>query len=304
MINFRQLCEDRGVDIAPPSYTCTREGWINIQCPFCDDTGYRMGYNEYFGYFSCFRCGWHGEANTLHKLLSGTKAVAYALIDEYKTSSNRTIPKHMTTNTNTICEMPEGSGKFKKPHYEYLKKRNFKPWEIAEQWGLEGTIHSGAYAARIVAPITFNGVLCSYQGRDITGTADLRYKACQQKDEVISHQHLVYGFDQAIQFEQCVVVEGITDVWRLGFGAVCVFGIEFTDYQVRMLASNFKKVYIAFDQEPQAQKQATKLNNELSFRGVECEFIVAGETDPAEMEQEEADKLMRKLGFLKWNKMN
>lgn len=303
MIKFRQLCEDRGIEISPPSYTTTTEGYVNVKCCFCDDEGFRLGYNEVQGFFYCFRCGSHWEVDTLHKLLGGTRSSTYAILNEYKTTGTRIIPKHMITN-NTLCEMPEGCGKFKQPHFDYLKKRNFKPWELAEQWGLEGTIYTGAYAARIIAPITFNGVLCSYQGRDITDIADLRYKACMLKDEVIPHKHLIYGFDQAIQYEQCIVVEGITDVWRLGYGAVCTFGIEFTDYQIRMLASNFKEIYIAFDNEEQAQRQATKLRNELEFRGVNVSIKHIIGTDPGDMEQEEANKLMRELGFLKWNKTN
>jgi len=176
MINFRQLCEDRGIEISPPSYTTTSVNYVNIQCPHCDDEEFRMGYNELCGFFFCFRCQWHSEADTLHKLFGGNKTTVYSILNEYKTTGTRLIPKHMTK-MNDMCELPEGCGDLKKPHHVYLIDRGFNPYKLMEQWGLKGTIYMGDYAARIIAPITFNGVLCSYQGRDITGTAKLRYKA-------------------------------------------------------------------------------------------------------------------------------
>lgn len=299
MINFRKFCEDNGVEISPAGYTCTSIGYVNIQCPFCDDTGYRFGYNESEGFGNCFRCGWHSEAHTISKLLNTTKAQTYEILNEYRVGSNAILPRTIKQHS-LICELPEEADNLKKPHCDYLRSRNFNPKELQRKWGLEGTQYTGSYSERIIAPIYFKNTLVSFQGRDITGKSSLRYKACSLANEVIHHKDIVYGFDKAYPYKQCVVVEGITDVWRLGYGAVCTFGIKWTEAQMRLLSRNFEKVYIAFDNEKQAQEQAKKLQAELEFRGVDCVIInsIPEGTDPGELKQEEADRFMKELRFV------
>lgn len=61
----------------------------------------------------------------------------------------------------------------------------------------------------------------------------------------------------------------------------------------------FNKVFILFDNEYNAQRQAESLQAELSFRGVNAEIVKweSDKNDPAELTYEEADMLMNKLGF-------
>jgi DNA primase len=80
-------------------------------------------------------------------------------------------------------------------------------------------------------------------------------------------------------------------VWRFGKISFCTFGIEYTRQQVRVIAKNFKRVFVAYDDDPQAVKQAKKLIADLKFRGVEAIFIpIVG--DPANMSQKEANYLI------------
>lgn len=67
--------------------------------------------------------------------------------------------------------------------------------------------------------------------------------------------------------DSCIVVEGVTDVWRLGPGAVATFGIKFRPAQVAMLARHFKTIHVLFDPEPAAQAQARKLATDISRLG-------------------------------------
>ena len=67
-------------------------------------------------------------------------------------------------------------------------------------------------------------------------------------------------------------------------------GIEYTPKQVRLIAKNFKKVFVAFDDDPQAQVKAKSLVAELHFRGIESHNITI-KGDPESLHDEEARKL-------------
>ena len=110
---------------------------------------------------------------------------------------------------------------------------------------------------------------------------------------MIRHQSILYGKQEAWK-NIGICVEGVTDVWRLGFSSFATFGISFTPSQVRNIVKHFKKVVILFDDDPQAQEQAKKLMGELRFRGVETwkENIVG---DPAGLNQDDANSLVKEI---------
>jgi DNA primase len=175
-----------------------------------------------------------------------------------------------------------------------LQSRNFIPEVLKEKWKIKGTGPIGDYKHRIIAPIYFNGVLVSYQGRDYTGKAERRYMACRKKDELIHHKNILYGIDRA-KGSKCILVEGITDVWRLGDGAVGTFGIQYSDYQLVMLWERFNEIYIMFDDDPQAIRRAKTLGQELmTLFNLKVEIcIIKG--DPGGLPQSTADKYKRQL---------
>ena len=301
MLDFQKLCQDYHIDKAQPGNKHYTEGWVNVRCPFCGGSSYHLGFNLAFNYFNCWKCGHHNKFQTIQQLLNTTTPETSKLLKEYNDNSIVEIAKIEKVKAE-FCKLPLGTKDLLPQHIKYLKSRNFDPTYLQQEWGVMGTIGIVPYANRVIIPIEYYGVLCSYQGRDITGKAELRYKACKSAEEVIDHQSIVYGMDKAKPYNKCVVVEGVFDAWRLGGGAVCCFGIQFTNKQVLCLARNFKEVYVMFDNEYDAQRQADKLIAELEIRGVKTEKIVWDSIkykakDPAEMKQEEADKLMTKLGF-------
>ncbi len=191
--------------------------------------------------------------------------------------------------------LPQGTRDLQKPHKKYLRKRGFDPKELEQIWNIKGTGSLGRYSHRIIAPIYFNKILVSYQGRDITDKADLKYKACSIEKERIHHKYIGYGYDLTNK-KECLVVEGVFDAWRMGAGSVALFGTGYTPQQVQFL-STFKRVFVLFDSgEEEAQKNGYKLSFELQELGVESEQIILDyEGDPAELSQKEADYIMREL---------
>ena len=308
MINLAKLLTKFSI----PFETFTGRQWIHIQCPFCGDTKMKLGFcidqkSKFYGAFSCWRCGGKKAAKVISTILSIDEREAYSVIKQYSLDGPNRVYlgsniKSGPTNGNTICKLPSGTGPLKTIHKKYLRDRNFLPSKIATKYSLQATGPAGGYNHRIIIPIKFEGKLVSYQGRDITGESELKYKACREEDEVRHHKHCLYGIDN-VSGDSVVVVEGVTDVWRLGDGAVGTFGIKYTQEQVALLL-RFKRVFILFDQkrddeeggeEEQAQDQARKLSIALYSEDRHVEIIELSGGDPGEMKQEDADGLMKEL---------
>lgn len=298
MFDARKFYQDHGLEHYDGSYSHkhTRQGWVNRPCPFCSgNPGLHLGYNEKGGYYVCYRCGGHGIAEVIRALLSVSWHTAFRLQEKYGgDSQTRTKAARIEKESQKTISLPSGSGPLQGVHREYLAARRFDPERISSRYSLLGTGPLGLYKFRIIAPIYFNGELVSYQGRDITGKQSAKYKACSRAEERIHHKHIVYAYDMAKQ--DVLVVEGITDVWRMGPGSIALFGIKFTPAQVKLLSS-FRRVFVWFDEEdPEAEEQNHRLISDLAALGTEAESIRVGiEGDPGDLKQEDADYIMREL---------
>ena len=287
MFDFNAYSNDNALETAPMGHKHTRDGWIQVECPFCTgNPGYHLGFNESTGFFNCWRCGWHPNLEVI-KFFSGVGwEKAKEILQEYETGIGPSI-EH-TREIAKALSLPMGTTRLKRRHRRYLRSRGFDDRKIEEDWELWATGPIGPYKHRIIAPIYFNRYLVSYQGRDFTNKASLRYKACRLKDEVIHHQQILYGIDHAIH-HKAILVEGITDAWRLGHGAVACFGIDMTKNQFLLLMERFTEVFIMFDDDPQAIQKAKDIAGNLSMVGVSTEVCII-EGDPGGLSQTKADR--------------
>lgn len=298
-----QLYEDYNISYATEGHKHCRPGWINTECPFCvGNPGLHLGYNIADDFFTCWRCGWHPSTLTIAKLLNVPERQAYDIVKLYGETFSIKTPEPQIKIRSKAHRLPSHTEPMKENHRKYLEKRGFDPSYIEREWKVLGTgpvatLDDKDYRFRVIAPIIWNDQQVSFQGRDITGNHPLRYMACPEDRELIHHKHILYGRqDQWKDIGICV--EGITDVWRFGVNAFCVFGIKYTNYQVREIAKSFKRVFIIFDADPQAKTQARKLRDELGIRGVEAKVIELSEwapADPASFSQPEADHLIKQL---------
>ena len=291
-----RFTHDNQIEIAGSDSKHYREGWINIPCPFCEgNPGYHLGYNTDSDYWNCHRCGWHSIEHVIQALLNTSWDVAVKTAKTYGSRPSLWKASEAVTKR-TLVKLPTGTESMQKAHKQYLIDRNFDPDKLEEEWDLKGTGFIGPYKFRIIAPIYHKGVLVSYQGRDITNRSKLKYKACRAENEAIPHKHLLYGLNNAVG-HSAVVVEGITDVWRLGRGAVATFGLEWSIEQA-ILLKTYPRVFIMYDfGEKQAIEQALKLGNILSSLGVSVELLTAPdhEGDPADLSNKQAQALMEKI---------
>lgn len=294
------LYQDFNVPFATEGHKHCRDGWVNTACPFCSgNVGMHLGYDMQKDFFVCWRCGWKPTNKAIAALLHISETEAKEIIRQYggKSYHKKAIPIKMGIKP---FKFPPSSGELSRNHIRYLIKRKFDPELITKQWGIMGTgpvsiMDNISYSHRIVIPIYWQGIPVSFQTRDITGKHALRYITCPEIREKIQHKTIFYYSGDIRDSEtECICVEGATDAWRFGDRTIAVFGIKYTKHQVHAISQKFKRVFIVFDDDPQAIVQSKKLQAELLLRNVDA-YSIKIKGDPGDMPQSEADDLKREL---------
>ena len=313
MIDILKLYRDFNIEYRDHGHKHCRAGWVQIECPFCSgNAGFHLGYcidsrSKFAGAFVCWRCGGHQSSKVLKEILQKPIPQIKEILRQYRLSggSGPSIDAQIKL-VKSSFKYPSGTGAMQYHHRKYLLKRKFDPDYIEKEWGILGTgpisslsIGRGKeqkiidYSNRIIIPIEWDGKVVSFQGRHITERHKMKYLACPEEREIINLKTIYYGRSEG---KRAVIVEGVTDVWRLGFGALSLFGIKYTLAQVKLL-SKFEMLFILFDPEDQAQEQAKKLETALNFRGVKTKILDGFGTDPGKMKQVDANHLMEDLGL-------
>lgn len=291
---------DNNIPYLAEGHKHCQSGWIQIICPFCSgNPGWHLGFHLEENFWNCWRCGFHSLYEIIETLSVDLQDDPKATLARYSgRPKHRNKDPYQRVQSGSTCSLPAGSGSLSLPAKQYLRGRGFGPVAMQKQWQIQSTGPFGPYKHRIMIPIYLGGHLVSYQGRDITGKSELKYKACAMEREIIHHKHILYGLDQ-VPFDTIVIVEGILDAWRLGPGAVATFGIKTTAQQVKLMLRYPRRI-ILFDnptKDPQAGPEAEKLAAILSQKPGVTEIIDLHEwPDPGEMPVEEATKLMVSVG--------
>jgi len=265
----------------------------------CDDQSNHGGFNIEKAYYSCHRCKGHWLPKVIAILTKTDIHEAKNIIKKYSSGQSRIskIKKEEYKYSSKVI-FPPGTGPLTDKAKEYLISRNFDPNYLASEWGLLSTGHLGNFKFRILAPIYLKGQLISYQCRDITGKSKNPYKGCPIEESVYFLKYTLYGFDKAIAKKRCAVVEGLTDNWRLGQGAIATFSMNFMPQQVLMLAKYFDNIFIMYDAEDHAQEQADKLYHQLTvYYNKNVEILTLPEGDPGDLSNDEAKYIMKEIGL-------
>lgn len=299
-MDILQIYRDFGVDHLTEGHRHCRDGWVNTPCPHCiGNEGYHLSWNIEDEFYLCWRCGSHSPIKTLSLLLNVPMNETYNIVKQYGVV--RSYVKKLEVGKKEFI-LPSGLTKLKPRHKAYLTSRNFNPDKIEKLWGVQGTgplsyLTDGSdvvdYRFRIFIPINWNGEMTSFDTRDITGKAEAKYKACPVNREIKERKKILYGHQEEWR-STGICVEGPTDVWRLGESAFATCGISYTPSQVIEISRTFKKVAVAFDDEPQAVKQGKKLVKDLQFRNVDA-YQVNIKGDPGSMGNGDANKLVKNI---------
>lgn len=273
-------------------------GWTNIQCPFHEDSNHG-GFKNGTDWYNCWKCKHHFLDEVVQKLLGVDRRKAKEIISEYQTDESpiHSIWKRKKAEASSI-ELPgdllnttiEGS-----TGRRYVKKRGFDPDYLTEKYKLRSTSFFGDWKFRLIIPFYFKERVVSFQGRDITGKQELRYKTLAVQKSIVDPKHILYNIDNCKK-DSVFVVEGAFDVFRMGDNFVATLGTSLTEYQIKLLAG-YKRIVFIFDPEKEAQDRAREYASRLSALGRKVEIVdLEMDKDPGDLTEKEAQKIKKELG--------
>jgi len=268
-----------------------QQGWVGTACPFCNDTSNHLGIKDGGG-INCWRCGTTGNVkdylfavegswNRVNQILSEFSTVEYGRV--FQPGAERTTAFH-----------PPNTQDFINPKAaRYLRERGYAYKYIEKLYGVKTFHPTAKYKFRLYIPITIQNRVVSFTTRSyVTTTKAPKYLHLPKESSVLFAKETLYNSDQAS--DTIVVVEGPLDAWRIGSGAVALYGVIYTAKQLSLLR-RYKRVFVMFDAEPQAQEQADKLAYELSGYNLEAHVIRLESGDPGEMKLDDVRHLRREI---------
>lgn len=304
MFDFQKFCDNHLIETAPENDRHARNGWINVQCPFCKHPShYHLGYNTSFGYFRCWRCGKHRISDTVKKLLRCSAAQAKHEVTQYQNDNVTTTARRRTEERSDKCELPCGTihiehSKLDKAFVYLTKDRGFNPG-IIEQYNLQRTHSVGPCKSRIIVPYYMNDRLVTWQARDFTDKQEPPYLACPKKDAVFDVKETLYAIDKAREFDTVIVVEGIMDAMNMGPGAIATSGTSWTMEQVLLLAEWQRRVILFDADDPESLKHAESLQITVDGIAGESDILLMDnfDGDPGDLDLDTVNEIRDMYGF-------
>lgn len=304
-MDILRLYHDFNIPYVTENHRHAHTGWINTPCPFCSNLpgsnpGYHLGWNLNEEYYSCYRCGWHSPVKTISELTGLDLNKTYSIIKEYGTVFYQEIKKPEKQK----FQEPSFLDKLTEHHKAYLKSRGFNPDKLEKVWGLKSTspiskLDKYHYSNRIYIPYRWNGITVSFDTRipKNVGKEIPKYLACPEIYEDIDHKSIPYCNADALR-DFGVVVEGTTDVWKIGEKkGLATSGIQYTHKQVHLIGTMFKgkKLAVWFDGETQAQVQAKKLIALFQSTYNIDAFNIKTEDDPGSFDQNKIKRILKNI---------
>lgn len=277
-VNVTSILQELNVFFATEGKNVTA-GWVNVNCPFCHDPSWHLGINLLTNRASCWKCGRRTSFWFYLKEKFGFDNYRLGkLFEKYATNPLQAPEWHQNRaseeNVREALKWPSNVKDSPLPiHAKYLKKRGFNPQELTPYYNLKFTGHNAQYVKddqtridfryRVLAPVMMHGKIVNFIGRDVTETESaIRYKNCPNEEAIITTKDCLYNSDGIKDI--AIIVEGPTDVWNIGFGAVGVIGIKVTKRQIAYLQElHLKKVVLLFDEG--AKEEEDKLHDILSI---------------------------------------
>jgi len=278
-----------------------------LNCPACGDTRRRLYFSHtflcsvkknsvtyYFG--RVYKC--HNESCNLSEYIQRmdldrpvltTKPQAFTSILMEETS----LPKDCLPLLNEDV-----------PAYilDYVRSRGFDPVELANEYFIHVARKGSSYQMgdekrtffddRLIVPLIQGARLVGWQARRCKDIWKDRYKYLNSK---VRKSHCLYNRDVAMFHRDVVIVEGVTDCWRIGPKSVALFGKSPSPRQVSLLKSLWGfsgRAVVCFDSDAESEQEAlvSRLRIEEAFpRGVSQIHLPPG-VDPASLTKGEMDK--------------
>jgi len=295
LIDIQRFFEDNNIEHWTSGKNVA-DGFINVCCPYCDDTSNHLGFSQNGNKCFCWKCGEHNVFDALCLSTDKSRKDIAVLLKDYKDIlSNYYSDFNTKEYNNTTIEVP--GSELKIGHRKYLEGRNYDVDYIINKYDLRGTLtySDWLFSYRIIIPVYYKSKIISYIGRDFTGKQE-RYMTCKPENEIIPHKTLLYNLDNCY-YKEVIVVEGVFDTIRIGDNCCATFGIKYKAEQLALLRERFDKIYVMYDEGFDAQEQALKLCKEFKLMGGKAVNIVLDKGDPGEMTNKEKDELKKDLNL-------
>jgi DNA primase len=291
LIDIRECLESLDISYTNPGSKNTSQNSISIECPWCEDGSYHLGISLNEKYWSCWKCANKGGIIQLIMKLKGwdyNDAVEH--LHKYMTSDTLFDTDDEHERNTSVSEVKlAGVNKLLKPHHNYLESRGFNPYHIFQKYKVNCVGPIGKYNNSIIVPFFKNGRIVTFAAADITRQAENKYTYLNREKSISPIGSTLYNVDNAI--DTIIVVEGITDVWRLGDGAVAIGRKKFTSWQVKRLLK-FKRIFIMLDAD--ATDMAEQLASNLGmFSDVTLLELNSG--DPADLSDDEVKEIKKDI---------
>ena len=278
--------EDQGIEYATEGDNTT-QGWANVACPFCADHANHLGVNLESKNFHCWLCGERGD---VVKLIREVQGVGYY-------EARDVVNRYSNPAKQVVKEKPS-SKPFRLPGHEMeeeipeVVRKLFKRRNFPLAWIKRHRLRFYTPTQQLVVPVFYGGRAVSYQLMDVTGLARVKYQSCPKDAAVMDNKSVWYGVDEALRQDQVVVVEGVTDKWRVGDCAVAAFGKGVSEEQRRLFVRLFsgKRVKVFLD--PDARSESFAFAGELALLGWRVQRVELGSGDPAELTEEEVRQIL------------
>ncbi len=292
-VDIESLFLKEGIDFRSSGKNISA-GWIGVNCPFCGELNNHCGVNLDSKRYSCWVCS---QSGTIVKLIGVLLKINYGqanrIIDDYRgfhyempireLSPEVIMPSHLT-NLSSIGKT-------------YLENRGFDANEIVKKYQVQETNmfsylkvknQNWDFRWRIIIPIIMDREIVTYTGRDFTQKQDPRYRNAPIEAGTILTSECVYNIDSVI--DRALIVEGPTDVWKMGNETIATLGVKFSHAQInRILKKNLKSCAILFDSG--AEGAAKLLANALGPYIPNLKVYILDGTDPGSLDSNEAHKM-------------
>jgi 5S rRNA maturation endonuclease (ribonuclease M5) len=295
-VDVLSLLEDNNIPFRTEGKNVT-SGWVEISCPHpgCSDPSSHCGVNLESGYHHCWICGGKGGMLTLTKLLLDlTSSEARSLLKKYPAVFIPPPEKKCREDGITDISLSAFDTILPNLPRDYLAKRGFDPDEIQRKYSIRFCYTTGKFAYRIIIPIIQNGHIVNFTARDVTGKQEPKYKNLANEEAVIPMKNCLYNIDTVNK--KAIICEGVTDVWRIGRGAIATMGTEYTSSQLELLMrKKLNKVFVMYDAD--AAKKSEMLANALTTFIPSVEIVYLDQGDPGEMSEKEISKVLETIRF-------
>jgi 5S rRNA maturation endonuclease (ribonuclease M5) len=280
-------------------------GWIGLQCPYCGDDSNHLGIRLKDNACTCWKCGHHRLAEVLSTITELRLGEAIKVV-KFLGAVDEDFPPYYHQGTPTPHEVklkgkmslpPESSSRFPSMHSEYLRSRGFPPLRTIRKFKLRAVENLGRYKFRILIPVYMDRRLVNFTARDVTGIQEPKYLMASNREALIPREQCVFNIDSVTEGGDCILVEGPTDVMKLGDSAVSFFGVQESPAQIVALKNKkIRNLYIMYDNDKSGNKNANRLAKYFAplFKRVEV-VRLTGVEDPGSLSVEDAMSLKYNL---------